>query len=219
MIKKNFRGDASAPSSKLEYLPQEPKPSFLEKLARNAALAGMLLIAVTALRSEQLPSGRSVLTAVQEMLEPPPWDETLGRIEFVSNLFPETVSVFFDSPAAYSLRAPSAGALCHAWSEDEPYLGYQPGADGRVYALADGQVMSLSYGPDGEKVLRIRHRDGLETLYYNLESVETAEGDAVAQGTCIGWLMESKEAAVEVRREGRSVDPTAWIQPLPEAAP
>lgn len=219
MIKPNFQGDASAPSGKLEYLPREPKPSFLEKLARNAALAGMLLIAVTALRSERLPSGQSVLTAVQELLEPPPWDETLGRIEFVSNLFPETVSVFFDSPSAYSLSAPSAGALCHAWSESEPYLGYQAGAEGRVYALADGQVMSLSYGPAGERVLRVRHQDGLEALYYNLDRVEAGEGDAVAQGACLGRLMDNRAAMVEVRREGRSVDPTAWMHPLPEGTP
>ncbi len=222
MIKKiSDMSNAPSPAEKKEeiiYLPPSDQPRFADRLARNVALAGMLILAVTAVRNAKLPTGQTVLTYVQAMIEDN-WDESIGKISFVSNLLPETVAVFFDTSAAPALTVPCLGAsLTHAWSEGEPYLGYTA-EDQRVYAALEGQVMSVAHGPGEEKILRIRHDNGLETLYYNLASLRVEEGEQVTKDTCLGEKLPASQAVVEVRRAGRAIDPTALFSPRGEKTP
>ena len=200
----------------LQYI-QQAKPRWPERLARNLALAGILLLTVTAVRNAELPSGETVLTAVQGIIDAP-WDESLGRISFVSGLLPEAVAVFLEAPAEVELLAPCFGELRHSYREGEPYLSYEA-ATGQVFAVAPGQVMSVAHGLEEERVIRLRHEDGLESMYYNLQSVNVKEGDQVTAQTCLGALLPGREAAIEVRRAGRPVNPTAWIASRKEAAP
>ena len=180
-----------------------------ERLARNLALAGMLVITVAAMRNAELPSGRTVLTAVQQMIGGD-WDDQLGKISFVGNFLPESVAVFFESVPDAVLTAPCFGSITHPWTDQEPYLGYA-GEDKRVFAAAAGQVMSVSHGPDEEYILRVRHEDGLETMYYNLASPAAMEGDMVTPGTCLGEAL-SGGVIIEVRRAGRAIDPTGLMK-------
>ncbi len=190
------------------------KKRFGEKLARNLALAAMLVLTVAAVHNAELPSGQTLLAAVQEMIDPN-WDESLGKIRFVGNWFPETVAVFFESDPQMELTAPCFGSVSHAWSDDEPYVGYAS-SDRNVYAAADGQVMSVAHGMNEERIVRVRHDDGLETLYYNLSSVSVREGDAVTASTCLGQRLPYEEALIEVRRAGRAIDPSALLAPREE---
>ena len=214
-------GTSSAAPEKggtVTYLPTEEKPHFADRLSRNLALAGMLILSITAVRNAQLPSGQTVLTAVQDIIEGN-WDESLGKISFVSNLLPETVSVFFDAAPRADLTAPCFGGfVSHFWQEDEPYLGYTS-EDRRVFSVAPGQVMSLAHGPGEEKILRVRQDDGLETLYYNLASVNVTEGARVNADTCLGETIPGAETVVEVRRAGRAIDPTGCFAARSEASP
>lgn len=189
--------------------PSQRKKHWGEKLARNLAVAGMLALVLTALRSKNLPSGETVLTAVQEMVHTK-WDNQLGKISFVSNLFPETVSVFFESPLQTELTAPCFGNVVHGWTEAEPYLGYAS-ADNRAYAVGAGQVMSVSHGLEEERIIRVRQEDGLETMYYNLASTDLKEGDQVTVQTCMGTVLDGKNLMIEVRRAGRAIDPTGML--------
>ena len=59
----------------------------------------------------------------------------------------------------------------------------------------------------------VRHENGLETLYYNLASVQVQEGDAVTASTCLGLRLPLEEAFMEVRRSGRAIDPSALVTP------
>ena len=205
MIKRMENADPSE-QEQAEITYRTPdKPRWGEHLARNLALAGMLVITVAAVRNAELPSGRTVLTAVQQMISGE-WDDHLGKISFVGRFLPETVAVFFESSPDYSLTAPCFGALTHRWTEQEPYLGYTSD-DQRVFAAAAGQVMSISHGDDEEFILRVRHDDGLETMYYNLASISAAEGDRVTAGTCLGSALPSG-VIIEVRRAGYAIDPT-----------
>lgn len=206
------RVEGSAPKEQqkqpdVTYLPSD-KPLWGERLVRNLALAGMLMITVAAMRNAELPSGGTVLTAVQQMIDGE-WDDHLGKISFVGRFLPETVAVFFESAPDAELTAPCFGALTHPWTEQEPYLGYTD-ADKRVFAAAAGQVMSVSHGPEEEYILRIRHDNGLETMYYALASIAVEEGDAVSPSTCLGEAL-SGGAIIEVRRAGRAIDPTGLM--------
>lgn len=182
---------------------------FGEKLARNLALAGMLLLTIVSIRNEQLPSGQTVSAAVRQLIEPE-WEERLGKINFVGNFLPESVAVFFDAAPAAALATPCLGPVAHAWTQEEPYLTFQS-ADGKVYAAAAGEVMSVAHGADDETILRIRHEDGYETLYYGLAETAVQEGERVTEQTCIGSFDPSAPSAFEVRRFGLPVDPTAML--------
>ena len=196
-------------SSKLTYI--DNKPKFADHLARNLALAGMLVLVVAAVRSAKLPTGQTVLTAVQEMIETD-WDESLGKISFVGSLLPDTVSVFFESPVDAEWVAPCMGNIRHAWQEAEPYIGYEA-KDRQVYAAAAGQVMSLAHGEGEELILRIRHDDGLETLYYGLASVNVREGDIVTADTCLGQAIPGQQVILSARRAGRDFNPSSLLSP------
>ncbi|MBR3109494.1 MAG: M23 family metallopeptidase [Clostridia bacterium] len=193
------------------------RPRWGEKLARNFAFAGILTLSVVAVRNAELPTGKTVLTAVQEMIDMN-WDESLGKISFVSNLLPESMAVFFESDLRASLTAPCFGEVVHVWSEEEPYLGYNA-ARGNVYAVSSGQVMSIAHGPDEERIVRVRHENGLESMYYNLASVNVREGDEVTADTCLGEAMPGRQALLEVRRAGLPIDPAAFLTPRGEATP
>ena len=188
-----------------------------EKLARNLALTGLLALTIVTIKNQSLPSESAVWTAMQEIIDPN-WDAQLGKISFVSSLFPETVSVFWDSGIRAELTAPCFGSLTHPWTEQEPYLCYQS-LDQKVYAIAPGQVMSVSNGIDAERVLRIRQDDGLETLYYELGSAAVREGDHVSADTYLGSALPNKAVTIEVRRAGRAIDPTESMLPRKEALP
>lgn len=210
-IDSNIRIDPEKNTSPLKPAPRPARGAFSQHLARNLALAGMLVLTVTAVRNAELPSGKTVLTAVQGIMENT-WDERLGKISFVSQLFPETVSVFFESPGDASLTAPCFGAISHPWTSREPYIGYR-GSDDRVYAVSPGQVMSLAHGENEEWVLRVRQEDGLETMYYGLMETSVREGDTVTEQTCLGRALSQDAIFIEVRRAGRAVDPTEWLSP------
>ena len=207
MIRPTVRSDAveKVQDPNVKYRHAE-KSRWGEKLARNFAFVGILTLMVVSVRNAQLPTGQTVLTAVQEMIDAS-WDGSLGKISFVSNLLPESMAVFFESDLSAKLTAPCFGPVVHAWSDKEPYLGYSA-ANGNVFAVSAGQVMSVAHGLEEEKIVRVRHENGLESLYYNLASVNIREGDEVSAQTCLGTALAGQQALVEVRRAGRAINPT-----------
>ena len=76
--------------------------------------------------------------------------------------------------------------------------------------------MSVAHGMEEERILRLRHDDGTETIYGNLQSCCVEVGDRVYAGEIIGTLLEDQPLAFEVRINGRSVDPTRGLKPLTE---
>ncbi len=212
---KRMETEAPEKQPEITCLPAD-QPRWGERLARNMALAGLLMVTVAAMRNAELPSGDTVLTAVRQMIDGE-WDDHLGKISFVGRFLPETVAVFFETAPDAELTAPCFGVLSHAWTAEEPYLGYT-GEDRRVFAVAAGQVMSVYHGADEEYILRLRHDDGLETMYYALASVSVSEGDAVSANTCLGRALP-EGAVIEVRRAGRAIDPTNLITDRAGSAP
>lgn len=208
---------ASEKSSGMIYQCPEKKQRWGEKLARNVAFAGLLTLSVTAVRNAELPSGKTLLSAVQGIIDTS-WDNDLGKISFVSSLLPESMVVFFETDLHADLTVPCFGSVEHAWTNEEPFLGYSTNG-GNVYAIASGQVMSIAHGLDEERIVRMRHKDGLESLYYNLSAVNVQEGDEVTVSTCLGSVLPGKLVLLEVRRAGRAIDPESLLSPRKEMNP
>lgn len=194
---------------KLEWITPKRK-SFVESLTRNVAVAAALLLFVVAVRSAAIPQAQDVFTAVKDSVNMN-LDETLGKLSFVSSLLPESALVFWDNDDAVQVTAPVHGDIVHAFSEEEPYVGLL-GVSNDVRAAADGEVMNIAHGDGEERVVRIRHDDGLETIYGNLTQCYVAEGDQVYEGDIIGETADKQPVYFEVRKSGRSVDPVPLMK-------
>lgn len=184
------------------------RPPFSERLTRNAMVGALVLLFVMALSVGS--TGNSLLTAVKQSLDED-WDEQLGKLTFVSAMMPDAMQVFFPSPVD-TLVAPCFGTIVHAWSEDEPYVGYGV-HEKKVYPAMSGEVIGIGHGDGEERVLKLSHDNGLETVYYNLLLTSVAVGDAVTVDSPLGEVLPSSAVLFEVRRDGIAIDPTSLLRP------
>ncbi len=181
-----------------------------EKLLRNMAVAAALLICAVALRSGALPelspAADAVLTAATDdsLL-----NDQLGRLSFVSALFPEAALVFGSQDDALALPV-SGGAVVHAWSQAEPWMAWRTGS-AVVTSASAGEGIGVYHGNGDERLVQVLGEDGLACLYGNLAEVSVSTGDAVSAGDPIGTLMTGADAVFEVRRDGVSIDPALML--------
>lgn len=189
---------------------EQPSRKPGERLLKNLAVAAALVLCAVTLRTGAIPTLNeatdAILTAAtdQSLL-----DDQLGKLSFVSTLFPEAVLVFGESST--KLAAPvSGGMVVHAWSAAEPWLSWRTTASA-VTASAEGEVVGVYHGLDDELMLQIEGLDGIRCTYGNLSQVSVQTGDAVSAGDVIGTLLPGADFVMEVYRNGKSVDPTQYL--------
>lgn len=205
------RSLAAEPPAKAEIEWREPPPRRPgERLLKNLAVASALVLCAMALRTGAVPplndAADAILTAAtdQSLL-----DDQLGKLSFVSTLFPEAVLVFGESST--ELAAPvSGGMVVHTWSAAEPWLSWRTAAS-TVTASAGGEVVGVFHGLGDERMVQVQGNDGLKCTYGNLAQVSVRTGDAVSAGDVIGTLLPGEDFVMEVHRNGRSVDPAQYL--------
>ena len=173
------------------------------RLLRNTSFfaAGFLCLGVCAwIASNQPQKAEAVMNHLSSGFE---YDETLGRLQLVSNMLPESAMVFMDMPSNTDFQAPVQAQLTHTWSEREPWLEYA--CSGDITACADGEVMTIVKNHAGTYTMRILHDQGYESIYSGLQTVLSHEHDVIAAGQAIGVSVDN--AAFELRKDGISVLP------------
>lgn len=214
--KKPMDGQVSVPPKEpekendIKWVNKPRKKDFAERLTRNVAVAAALLLCAVAVRNAALPEAKDVFAAIQDSITMN-LDESLGKLTFVSNLLPESALVFWDSNETVQVSAPVHGDIIHVFNDEEPYLALL-GVSTDVRVAADGEVMNIAHGDGEERVVRIRHNNGLETLYGNLLECYVTEGDQVYEGDIIGETAAKQPVYFEVRRNGRSIDPVPMMR-------
>ena len=200
--------------------PEPPQPAIQwkaavqkhpgERLLSNMAVAAALCICAVVLRTGALPplspAADAVLTAATDHTL---LDESLGRLSFVSSLFPEAALVFGGMDDTLALPV-SGGAVVHAWSQAEPWMSWQA-ATRTIRSAGAGEVIGVYHGNGDERLVQVMGEDGIACLYGNLEEVCVSMGDAVAAGDVIGNLLPGADAVFEVRRSGVSIDPALLL--------
>ena len=76
------------------------------------------------------------------------YDETLGRLQFVSSVLPESTMVFLtgnDDEQACTAILPAEVITVHAWRKDEPWIEYE--GDGEISSCMSGEVMNTVKKP------------------------------------------------------------------------
>ena len=133
------------------------------------------------------------------------YDNTLGRLQFVSNLIPESAMVFMQGDADFEMLAQPTEEVheLHAWSVDEPWLEYA--CYGEIQACADATVMNVVKNHAQAYTVRLMHDDGYESVYSGLGEVCIKEGDNISKGSVLGYA--EGMAAFEYRKDGLSIYP------------
>lgn len=181
-----------------------------EELLKNLATASALVVCAIVLRSGAVPplteTTDAVLTAASgdTLL-----DDRLGKLTFVSAMFPEATLVFGESTGE-PLMQPVSGETVHAWCEAEPYVAYRT-EGAQVLAAAEGEVIGVYHGQEEERLVQVLRADGLSCVYGNLSETALTIGDAVATGDVIGTLLPGADCVLEVRQDGISVDPAVMM--------
>ncbi|MCH5287320.1 MAG: M23 family metallopeptidase [Christensenellaceae bacterium] len=188
-----------------------PKRKTGEHLMRNLATASALVLCAVALRQGALPGTSSTVDAVMTAVtDNTLLDDTLGRLSFVSSLFPEATLVFGEQTYPELAMPVSGGTVVHAWSEAEPYTTWR--SDARtVTSSMDGEIIGVYHGEGEELLVQVMAEDGLACLYGNLAEVRVAMGDAVQTGDVLGTVMTGADCVMELRRDGISIDPTTML--------
>lgn len=191
---------------------QEPprrKPG--ESLMRNLTTASALVLCAVALRQGALPgTGAAVDTVMTAVTDNSLLNDTLGRLSFVSALFPEATLVFGEQTYPELAVPVSGGTVVHAWSESEPYMAWRSSSSVVTSSIA-GEVIGVYHGIGDERLVQVMSDNGLACLYGNLAKVSVSVGDVVAVGDPIGTVMADADCVMELRRDGVSMDPSFML--------
>lgn len=181
--------------------------SFQERLLRNCFLACAVLLGILALGNLQQPWAVKAADGIEQALTMRiDLDESLGQLNFVRNLMPESALVFFNLSGDHELLQPVQGELSHAYCASQPWLMFDTEPGAAVCAVADGAVAAVSQLSDGSYGVLIDHGEGRESVTACLAEVAVQTGDKLVRGAGIGAAGDS--LYFELRQGGESADPT-----------
>lgn len=181
--------------------------SFQDRLLRNSFLACAVLLGILALGNVQQPWAKKASQGIEQALTMKiDLDESLGQLNFVKKVMPESALVFFNLSGDHEMMRPAQAELTHAFSEAQPWLMFNSAPGDTVIAAADGIVAAVSPLSDGSTGILIDHGNGLESVTASLKEVSLQAGDEVLRGGTIGTSTES--LFFELRENGTAIDPT-----------
>lgn len=190
------------PRTKREWAPGRKKklPVSKRRIVNAAAAAIGLSVGVAAL-VQSVPDSVSVMSHLETGFE---YDETLGRLQYVSSVLPESAMVFLSGGESDMVfTEPTQTQIVHAWNQEEPWIEYA--SSDEILACQDGEVMTIVKNRAGEYTVRVLHDDGYESIYSGLTQVLLTENELVSAGETLGYA--SDYAAFELRKDGIAVLP------------
>lgn len=188
------------------YSSWTPKQKHMDKrLLRNTAFFAAVSLCLSAgvwMSVRQPQQTQAVMSHLTTGFE---YDETLGRLQLVNNMLPESAMVFLNTaPADVSFSMPVQSQVSHSWTQQEPWLEYA--CIGDVSACQTGEIITIVKNHAGTNTVRILHDEGYESIYSGLHTVHVKEHDRVIPGQTIGT--SAGNAAFELRKDGISVLPS-----------
>lgn len=200
-----------APKEAVQWC-QTPKKKRGEELVKNISVASALLVCMVMLRSGAIPQAQGMTDAVlAAVTDDSLLNDDLGKLSFVSTLFPEAVLVFGEGSLSTISMPVSASVEIHAWSEQEPYLAWTSDST-CVFAATTGVVAGVYHGMDEERIVQIVNDQQISCIVGNLVDVNVQTGDAVQKGDLIGWIEQGDCCTFEVQSDGYSIDPNTLLE-------
>lgn len=166
------------------------------------ASAGIISLATAAAIITNPTSAVQVMSRLDSGFD---YDETLGRLQYVSNILPESAMVFLSkNEDSTSLSLPINSDITHTWTEKEPWTEFS-GQNSEVLSCQDGEVAAVIKNREGKYTIRILHANGYESVYSGLGNICVHEHDIVDSKEIIGT--SNGLSAFEIRKNGLSIYP------------
>lgn len=182
-----------------------------EDLLKNMGVAAALVLCAVTLRSGAVPQLSSAAdTVLASVAGDTLLDDQLGKLSFVSAMFPEATLVFGEAKQERLAIPVNAGTLNHVWSDDEPYVSWQT-QQRDVYASGDGVVMGIYHGDNEERLIQVMGPNKVTCIYGNIKETTLMPGSTVHTGDILGQLLDDAECTLEVYVDGISVDPAEYL--------
>ena len=184
--------------------------SWSDRLLRNTAIACAALLGILALGNVDAPWAKKASEQVRRALTMHiDLDESIGRLEFVREIMPESTLVFMNLNGSQPPLRPVDGALAHPWSNLQPWLMFECADGAEVRCIESGTVTAVSPMSGGLYGVLVDHGEGVETLYACLSGCDARAGEAVGKGDRLG--ASSDRLYFEYRASGESTDPAALL--------
>lgn len=121
------------------------------------------------------------------------------------------------------LRTPAAGKIVRRYTDGGDATAFSRGItistpeDANVVAPFDGEVVYAGNFRDYGHIVIIRHSNDYHTLLSGMDHIDCEPGQFLLEGEPIGSMGEDKDARrlyMELRKNGKPVDPSPWLRPL-----
>ena len=146
------RTELAASKPDIEWV-KTPKKHWQERLLPNLAIASALMLCAVALKTGAIPP---LTDAVQSVMSAATDDSLLngdlGKLSFVSSIFPEASLVFGESGGKLTMPV-EAASVVHAWSQSEPFISWDAQTKIVTSAMA-GEVIGVYHGNEDERLVR-----------------------------------------------------------------
>jgi murein DD-endopeptidase MepM/ murein hydrolase activator NlpD len=154
-------------------------------------------------------------------------DAALGKLKFVSDYLPESVTVFggqlgdedgeadkSDNLAPFFF-IPAEGKVIRRFGPGNSGITISGNKNNNVYAVADGIVVDVGDDAEGLKYIRIDHGENIRTLYKGCSQVLVETGERTTKGQNIGIMggstPEGYTLFFEAQVDNEAVDPLKLI--------
>ncbi len=190
------------------------KPPFATTIQGQIAICSGVILLALALKVIDTPQTQSVSATVEQAITTETnLDQNLGRLQFVQNMFSESVAVFWQK-APEKLQSPFNGRVSAKYSLTTPGIEIT-GKEGDVYACHDGRVSEVVQDEEGNVIVTIAHNGGLNTVYARLYAADVKAKDRIKKGDRIGFAQEKGEGYamfLQVQLNDLVVDPLPYFQ-------
>ena len=191
-------------------------------LLRKMLVAAAIIIIVIVLKSIDTEFTQSVVGYIRDSItEDMDIDETLGKLKFVANYIPDSIAVFGQNIGQTEeitpfFSIPAEGKVVGQFGSGNTGIDIVGTKNNSIYAVADGQVMSIGADKNGGQYIKIDHGNDIITLYEGCSKIDVNIGDRVIKGDKIGTMGEGPSGGYALHFEAwvnnKPVDPLKLIE-------
>lgn len=191
-------------------------------LLRKMLVAAVIIIIVIVLKSIDTEFTQSVVGYIRDSItEDMDIDETLGKLKFVANYIPDSIAVFGQNIGQTEeitpfFSIPAEGKVVGQFGSGNTGIDIVGTKNNSIYAVADGQVMSIGADKNGGQYIKIDHGNDIITLYEGCSKIDVNIGDRVIKGNKIGTMGGEPSGGYALHFEAwvnnKPVDPLKLIE-------
>ncbi|MGI6161926.1 MAG: hypothetical protein ACOYJD_07835 [Christensenellales bacterium] len=180
----------------------------LKSMVIKLAVCAAVCLAVLMFAKVDAPFARQVTDGVKTALTfEVNIDETLGKLKFVQEVFPDTATVMApDDTYAW----PVQGDIITVFGEDSKGIVFRSDTMGDVMSPASGTLSNVEI--DEQITIEIDHGSGLiSILKFSGAAATLGEGSELRKGGYVGLVDSGKTVYFEMQKDGVAVDPAAVL--------